>query len=324
MRWPQPGRRSLIGGSKAVGFTFDADFNLHGSIAKDIDAVVDDGSVESSLVEECGEEAGFVKYCATVAVEYGGGGSHGIVDMGKVDRVEVHIVYHPVADGFGISLAVCLLEAGEQGGCGGQRLLCNILGHGAALELNIVVGSDGHIGIVHSLLNIGLHLGVAVGVAHLVAFHGAVLLIVEAFDIEAAVAMNGVVEHDNAVVLKSGVDDGHFADAVESAAVGAFAGQLLYEGILRSDDLGAVGHDGVALIDSEGFKFGVVSDESLALVGIGGDGTVAEQLDLLAEIDVHAAVVVDGIAATDEVVLGIGLVLSHCHAGHECCYGDEK
>ena len=147
----------------------------------------------------------------------------------------------------------------------------------------------------------------AVGVAHLVTLDGAILAEVETLCKKGGVAMNGVVEYNGAVGFQSGVDDGHFAEAVEAATVYTLRRELENEGVLRGCHLCTVGADGVALVDGEALEVGVVSDEGLALVSIGGDGTVAQKDNLLTEADVHGAVTISAVAATDEVVFGVGL-----------------
>ena len=139
----------------------------------------------------------------------------------------------------------------------------------------------------------------------LVFLHGAVLDQHERFVQVAALAVDGVVEHDDAVVFQRSVDHHAFADAVVAAAVGALARQLVDEGVLRGLHAAAVLADGVALVDGQPVGGGIVEYEGLALVGVGGDGAVAQQLDFLAETDVHRAVGVHLVGTANQVVLGI-------------------
>ena len=148
-----------------------------------------------------------------------------------------------------------------------------------------------------------------VGITDLVAFHGAVLAEVEALDQQGGATTEGVVEHDGAVVLEGGVDDGQFGDMVQAAAVGALRWELTDKGVLGGVHSHAVGTDGVALVDGEGLEIGVVGDEGLALVGVGCDGPVAQQDNLFVEANLGDAVADGAVAATDEIVFGIGLLV---------------
>ena len=276
------------------------------------------------MVEHGGEEAGFVKECAAVTVEDFGGGGHGVVDTGEVDGVECYIVYYPVADSSGIFFAVGAFERGEECGSVGEGLLGGIGGFGTELEFDVIVCSGRHVGFVDGLGYVVVDIGVAVGVAYFIAFDGAVLVEVEALGEEGGAAFEGVVEDDGAVVFECSVDDGHFAEVVEAAAVGAFGRKLENEGVLRGVDFGAVGTDGVAFVDGEGFESGVVGDEGFALVGVSGDGTVAKEHDFFMETELHGAVAIDFVTAADEVVLSVGLFgLRHGDGGDGQRYDGE-
>ena len=66
--------------------------------------------------------------------------------------------------------------------------------------------------------------------------------------------------------------------------------------------------DGVYLVNGEGFEVGVVGDEGLALVGIGCERAVGEDLYLVAVVVVAGAVGVDGPLMLQEFEEGVGLL----------------
>ena len=98
------------------------------------------------------------------------------------------------------------------------------------------------------------------------------------------------------------------AHVVEAATVGALLGQLVDEGVLWHVDACAVELAGVNLVDGDLLEVGVVDHEGLALVGIGHQGAVAEDLHLMAVVVVAAAVGIQRPLITQEFVDGIGLL----------------
>ena len=141
---------------------------------------------------------------------------------------------------------------------------------------------------------------------YLVAFDGAVLGELDFLLEDVGTGGYGVVEDDGAVVFECGVDDGELDEVVEPTAAFAVGGQLLDKGALGGLDAGAVFANGVTFVDGEALEGGVIDDEGLAFVGVGGDGAVAEECELFAVVVFGGAVATDGVALADEFVYGIG------------------
>ena len=190
------------------------------------------------------------------------------------------------------------------------------------------VGGDVDLGVVGEgdvffAVGVEFHLEVAVVVHNNLEFlDGALALQGEGFVQEVVAAMDGVVDHDGASQFHAGVHHGQFAQVVEAAAVGALGGQLVDEGVLRHVDACAVELEGVDLVDGEVFEVRIVDHEGLALVGVGGEGAVAEDLHLVAVVVVAGAVGVDGPFVAQQFVDGVGLLgVGQAEQGDE---GDYK
>ena len=168
-----------------------------------------------------------------------------------------------------------------------------------------------------------VHVVVIVFHQHLERLHGAVALQGDALVEEVVAAVDGVVDHYGAAEFHAGVYHGELAQVVEAAAVGALLGELVDEGVLRHIDAGAVFLDGVHLVDGELFEVGVVDDEGLALAGIGYEVAGAEDLHLVAVVEVAAAVGVEGPLVVYQLVVGVGLLGSYCCAYKDCHCGKQ-
>ena len=81
---------------------------------------------------------------------------------------------------------------------------------------------------------------------------------------------------------------------VEATAVSTLLGQLVDEGVLWHVNAFTVLLNGVYLVDGQILKVGVVDHEGLSFVGIGREGTVAENLHLVSVMVVASAVGIDG------------------------------
>ena len=148
------------------------------------------------------------------------------------------------------------------------------------------------------------------GVVHIYfhSFHRAFALQGEGLVEEVVFAVDGIVDHDDAAQFHTGVHHGEFAHVVEAAAVGALLRQLVDEGILGHLHARAVELAGVDLIDGQLLEVGVVDHEGLALVGIGREGTVAQNLHLVAVVVVTGAVGIQRPLIAQEFEDGVGLL----------------